>query len=93
MGNPVPEHRGSNSRRDRRCVSFDGRTYQPFQMVPTSAEVEREVLALVGSEQFLIAFAVVLGIVVLLLVTLLIKVDINNLQRFDLENIVATLRS
>ncbi|KAF5354046.1 hypothetical protein D9756_007216 [Leucocoprinus leucothites] len=67
-------------------------TFPAFEMIDSDAIGEVEQLALVGSRPFLIALMVVVAVLVVLLITLVAMVRADQLQTFDLENIVKALR-
>lgn len=52
-------------------------------------EVER--LALVGSEPFLIVVTILVGMLIVLLVTIVVMIRVEELRTFDLKHIVETL--
>ncbi|KAF5354795.1 hypothetical protein D9756_005769 [Leucocoprinus leucothites] len=67
-------------------------TFPSFEMIESDAIGQEQQFALVGSRPFLIALAVVVGGLVALLITLVTIVKVDELQTFDLENIVQALR-
>ncbi|KAF5354794.1 hypothetical protein D9756_005768 [Leucocoprinus leucothites] len=67
-------------------------TFPSFEMIDSDAIGEVEQLVLVGSRPFLIALVVVVVVLVVLLITLVAMVKVDQLQTFDLENIVKALR-
>ncbi|KAJ3559852.1 hypothetical protein NP233_g11161 [Leucocoprinus birnbaumii] len=70
----------------------DNLTFPSFAMINSDAIGEVEEFVLMGSKPFLIALAVVDGILIILLAILLSVVRVDQLQTFDLENIVKALK-
>lgn len=66
--------------------------FPAFETIGVDATGEAQRPALVGSKQFLIALIIVVGALVVLSITLLAVMKADQLQLFDLENIVKTLR-
>lgn len=64
-----------------------------FTMVDTHGTIEVQVLALTASRLFLIGLLVVFGILVVFFGFIIIGGQVNELQTFDLENIVRTLNA
>jgi hypothetical protein len=62
-----------------------------FTMVNTSAVVEVQKMALVGSKPFLVASSVIVGLLVVLLAALVATTRPDQLESFELENIVRKL--
>ncbi|KAJ3559853.1 hypothetical protein NP233_g11162 [Leucocoprinus birnbaumii] len=67
-------------------------TFPSFKMMNSSAEGEIQELVVAGSKPFLIALIVVVVVLIVLLIFLVSVVRTSQLQTFDLENIVKTLR-
>jgi hypothetical protein len=63
-----------------------------FTMVNTSAVVEAQKMAVVGSKPFLVASTVIVGLLVVLLGVLVAITRPDHLDAFDLENIVRKLQ-
>jgi hypothetical protein len=63
-----------------------------FTMVNTSAVMEVQKMAVVGSKPFLVASSVIVGLLVVLLGVLVAITRPDHLDAFDLENIVRKLR-
>lgn len=66
-------------------------TFPAFEMMETNAMREVERLALVGSEPFLIVVTILVGMLIVLLVTIVVMIRVEELRTFDLKHIVETL--
>lgn len=66
--------------------------YPHFAMVNTSGEIEVQKMALVGSEVFFVALTVTVSLLVPMLSALVVMTRPDQLECFDLENIVRRLQ-
>jgi hypothetical protein len=70
----------------------DNPMFSSFAMVNTSAEVQVQKMAVVGSKPFFVALSVTVGLLVTFLGTLVAMTRPDQLEGFDLENIVRKLQ-
>jgi hypothetical protein len=71
--------------------SFDPTVLPSFAMVNTSAVIEEQRMALVGRKPFFVASSAIVGLLVVLLGVIVAITRPDQLESFELENIVRKL--